>query len=39
MGAEEEVRKEQEREAALLKVKSELAEHGGSSTEAPNMGS
>ena len=39
MGAEEEVRKEQEREAALLKARSKLAEHGGSSTEAPNMGS
>ena len=38
-GAEEEVRKEQEREAALLKARSKLAEHGGSGTEAPNMGS
>ena len=38
LGAQEEVRKEQEREAALLKAKAKLAEHGFE-RDAPTMGS
>ena len=38
VGAQEEVRKEQEREATRLKAKAKLAEHGAD-REAPNMGS